>query len=175
MEKAKILVVYNLLNANGDKLQLRLGTVRESMTREDAANGDNGFRWSFVGRKIPMPVRAYTWFNGFTEETMMSWLNGNGWHLHTRVDVINFKAKVYELPKANELPDDFGTAIGTRFDLNEDLTGAVCKVNEEAFHYAIRELWNNGHKLKAVRLYRYANGGSLGYATEKVKAICGEK
>lgn len=96
-ENIDICYVFNLLDSNGTKLQLRLGRIKYS---EDYLP-DKGFRWSFVGPKIPMPVRAYTWFNGFPENIMLDWLKGNGWALRSRVEMSTGKATVYELPTSN--------------------------------------------------------------------------
>ena len=94
-----IIHVYNFVDANGAKLQLNLGVLKE---KDTLPKGDAGLRWSFVGTKIPMPVRAHTWFNGFPAETMLDWLKANGWHLHTDVNPRTCAVKVHELPKAPE-------------------------------------------------------------------------
>jgi hypothetical protein len=49
-----------------------------------------------------MPVRAYTWFNGFPENIMLDWLKGNGWAIRSRVEMGTGKATVYELPTCNK-------------------------------------------------------------------------
>ena len=99
MEKVKTFRVYNLLNANGDRLRLRLGYIVYEAGRP--YNEDSGFRWSFDGKYIPMPVRSRTWFNGFPEPIMLNWLKANGWYPHTMVDMGCGYAKVFELPKGN--------------------------------------------------------------------------
>lgn len=99
MEKVKTFRVYNLLNANGDRLRLRLGYIVPESGRP--YNEDSCFRWSFDGKHIPMPVRSRTWFNGFPEPIMLSWLKGNGWYPHAMVDMGSGYAKVFELPKGN--------------------------------------------------------------------------
>lgn len=98
-----IIHVYNFVNANGTKLQLNLGVLKE---KESLPKGDAGLRWSFVGTKIPMPVRAHTWFNGFPEPVMLEWLKANGWHLHTDVNPRTLNVKVHELPKAPEASEE---------------------------------------------------------------------
>ena len=96
MEKVKTLRVYNLLNANGERLRLRLGyTVDE---RGTPCNGNACWRWSFEGKNIPMPVRSRTWFHGFPEPIMIPWLKGNGWFPQTRVELDCGYAEVFELP-----------------------------------------------------------------------------
>ena len=99
MEKVKTFRVYNLLNANGERLRLRLGYAVDDDGRP--YNRDSGLRWSFDGRNIPMPVRSRTWFNGFPEPIMLSWLKRNGWYPHTRVELTTGYAGVFELPKGN--------------------------------------------------------------------------
>ena len=169
MRKIKTMKVFNLVNGKGTKLQLQQGIITEGLRDEyPIISSDKGYRWRFIGKEIPMPVRSYYWFNGFPEETMLNWLKANGWYPQTCVIMDDGSAKVYELPNGN---------VGTResaFVMANDLPNAVQDVNKEAFHYAIRDLWCNGSKLKAVRLYRYAHGGTLGEATNAVRAICGE-
>lgn len=104
-----IIHVYNFVNANGTKLQLNLGVLKE---KEGLPKGDAGLRWSFVGTKIPVPVRAHTWFNGFPEPVMLDWLKANGWALRTVVDLPSCKTKVYELP----VPEREYTAKGVYND-----------------------------------------------------------
>lgn len=98
MEKVRTLRVYNLVNANGNKLRLSLGFVPDQC-------GDYGWRWSFTGKNIPMPVRTRTWFIGFPESIMLSWLKGNGWYPHTRVELDSGEAKVFVLPTVMEIVD----------------------------------------------------------------------
>lgn len=57
--KIKTLKVYNLVNSQGIKLQLRLGVITEGLRIEHPAHiADKGYRWSFIGKNIPMPVRS---------------------------------------------------------------------------------------------------------------------
>lgn len=173
----KEIKVYNLVDSNGNKLQLVLGIKGDPYDEYPMCTADKGFRWKFIGTHIPMPVRSDYWFNGFPDVVMLDWLKANGWYPKTCVDMCTGRAVVYELPKANELTEDLGHAIGSRVNaylMSNELDACTSKVNEETFHYCIRELWGNGSKLKAVRLYRYAHGGSLAGATNAVKAICGE-
>lgn len=98
MERVKTFRVYNLVNSKGNKLQLELGIT--DVRREDTvwSSADKGYRWRFIGKHIPMPVRSLYWFNGFPESIMLDWLKGNGWFVHTRVDTGSSYAEVYELP-----------------------------------------------------------------------------
>ena len=98
-----IIHVYNFVDANGTKLQLNLGVLKE---KEGLPKGDAGLRWSFVGTKIPVPVRAHTWFNGFPEPVMLDWLKANGWLLHTDVNPRTLNVKVHNLPKTSEANEE---------------------------------------------------------------------
>lgn len=157
-EKITALVCFNLVNADGVKLRLYLG--RNESYADCYGSPDKGFRWSFVGTKIPMPVRAHTWFNGFPENIMLDWLKGNGWALRSRVDMGTGKTTVYELPFADE-PSK-----------GNEIPGHICEeVNRQAFEDAIIRYMSEGHILMAVRLYRYAHGGTLCNARDKVREI----
>jgi hypothetical protein len=106
-EAIDILRVYNLVDIDGKRLQLRLGRIRGYGDELRAHNADHGYRWSFIGTKIPMPVRNATWFNGFTEKVMLDWLKENDWALRSRVEMGTGKATVYDLPtsKGNNIPE----------------------------------------------------------------------
>lgn len=160
MEKVDIIKVYNLLDANGNKLQLRFGQI---VAWELHFNGgrDKGFRWSFIGHNIPMPVRNRTWFNGFPESIMLDWLNRNGWYIQTCVDMSSGKADVYELPNGDD-------------DLCIEITPERDREDEEAFCKTIRELVHNGKLTSAIRIYRYANGGTIYDAHQAVTEIYNE-
>ena len=143
MENVTILKTYNLLNSKGNSLQLSLGVQpREKHTR------DTGFRWSFTGTEIPMPVRSGTWFNGFPEQTMLDWLKGNGWYPRTCVNMHTGRAVVYELPKGNE-----------NYEIDAALT---C---------ALKLMWEKGHRLRAIRLYRHFNECTMDEAHVAVREI----
>lgn len=156
MKKIKIIRVFNLVDSHGDKLQLELGMIDHNPSDciDPVMHGDTGLRWRFIGKSIPMPIRSRTWFNGFPENVMLEWLKTNGWYPRTRVDMCDGNAYVYELPNSQE-------------DINRS------EEDEQAFCEVIRNLKRNGKNISAVRLYRYANGGSLGEAYNAVKKICG--
>lgn len=158
-EKITTLVCFNLVNADGVKLRLYLG--RDEGYADCYGNPDKGFRWSFVGSKIPMPVRAYTWFNGFPENIMLDWLKGNGWVLCSRVEMITGKATIYELPKSDEASKGNETLSTNRI------------AYKDIFDDVLRELVRNGKRITAVRVYRYAHGGTLQDCTNAVKEVCG--
>lgn len=103
MRDVKVCRVYNLVDNKGNKLQLRLGVLKNRKDDICISNADKGYRWSFIGEHIPMPVRSMTWFNGFPEEVMLNWLKGNGWYPQSCVDMYCGKCRVYELPKAEEV------------------------------------------------------------------------
>jgi len=153
-----VIYVYNLVDSNGNKLQLRLGRYRN--TECIPYNGDQGFRWSFVGHQIPMPIRSETWFNGFPENIMLDWLKGNGWYPRTRVNMSTGRVLVYELPKGSE----------------EDIRILPERHEHEecVFRSIIRDLASNGKKMRAAALYRYANGGEIRDAYNAVMEICDE-
>ena len=163
MEKITTLRVYNLVDANKNRLRLKLGRIDDHSFYDHASYGDKGFRWSFVGTKIPMPVRNGTWFNGFPEHTMLDWLKGNGWYVQTCVDMFTGKANVYELPNGN---DDLCVEITPDPELHARY--------EPTFRRVIRDLVRNANKIDAVRLYRYVHGGTLGDANIAVTEIANE-
>ena len=158
MEKVITMKVYNLLDSKGNKLRLKWGHVEDFIP---SYHGERGYRWSFIGTKIPMPVRNGTWFNGFPEHTMIEWLNGNGWYVQTCVDMSSGRADVYELPNGND-------------DLNVEITPERDAIDEEVFWHTMRELSRNGKNLSAVHLYRYANGGTFYNASKAIAEICNE-
>ena len=160
-ENIDIHYVYNLVDSNGTKLQLRLGRIKGYGDELLAYHCDQGFRWSFVGSKIPMPIRAYTWFNGFPEDIMLDWLKGNGWAIRSRVEMGTGKATVYELPFYDEPSKGNETPCVTRDMAYKD-----------AFDDVLRELVRNGRRITAVRVYRYAHGGTLQECTNATKEIC---
>lgn len=163
-EKITTLVCFNLVNADGVKLRLYLG--RDEGYADCYGNPDKGFRWSFVGSKIPMPVRAYTWFNGFPENIMLDWLKGNGWALRSRVEMGTGKATIYELPKADE-PSKGNEKPTAAYKMPDHAT----RQSEEAFRAAIRMMYNDRSKVHAINLYRYAHPCHLCDANIAVDAI----
>lgn len=160
MRDVKVLKVYNLVNAKGNKLRLRLGILK-SMEAVYAPNADHGYRWSFVGEHIPMPVRSMTWFNGFPENIMLDWLKGNGWYPHTCVHMDDGRCHVYELPKGNE-------------ELDSDYIKSQQQTDKDAFCRVIRGLVSNGKRADAARIYRYKHGGTLYNAVHEVDIIATE-
>ena len=152
----KTLKCFNLCNASGDKVYLYLG-IDESIAL--ARGKDTGYRWRFVGTKIPMPVRNGTWFNGFPESVMLDWLKGNGWYAESCVNMNTGRYKVFNLPKGNE--KSTGT---TEFPIHMEQEKPI-------FERVICELMDAGRSATATRLYRYAHGGGVRSAYEAVKAI----
>ena len=156
MREIKTVKVYNLLDTKGNELRLNLGMLQTRRNEVCLDNADSGWRWSFEGKKIPMPVRSGYWFNGFPEATMLEWLKGNGWAVHTCVDMITGKAKVYELPSADE---------------KYELSGLAVEQGEKALKEAVIQLCNAGFKLKAIALYRYVHPCCLKDANTVVTKI----
>ena len=162
MRDVKVLKVYNLVNSKGTKLQLRLGILRSRAGEVCIANTDNGSRWSFVGKEIPMPVRSGYWFNGFADEIMLSWLKGNGWYPRSCVCMDDGRCHVYELPKAEE---------PSKGNETYELSLYAINVGERALKHAVNLLCNNGNKVDAVNLYRYVHPTCLLAARDAVDAI----
>lgn len=154
MSEIKVIKVFNLVDTKGTKLQLRLGLIDNAANR--CCKKDTGLRWSFVGSKIPMPVRNGTWFNGFPADTMMLWLAENDWYVATEVEMATGKAKVHVLPEPEEAYTD------EQF------------VNDEiAFNCVLKELNSKGRFGTAVQLYSYAHNVGHWTARQLVKEICG--
>lgn len=156
-----ILFVYNLVDSKGNKLLLRLG--RHYNTECIPYHGDQGFRWSFVGKKIPMPVRSETWFNGFPEEIMVNWLMDNGWVVQSKVEMGSGKVYIYNMPNEDE------PSKGN--ESSYELTELMISQGERALQFAIKTLADNGDKIKAVMLYRYIHPCPLIDAKHAVDAI----
>lgn len=162
-EPMDILKVYNLVDTNGNWLQLKLGRIKDyAVTR---ANPDKGFRWSFDGTKIPMPVRVRTWFNGFPEETMLDWLKANGWYPRTCVIPYSGYAAIYDLP------DNFDEAEPEKANEEYVLNDYEVELGETALEYAVRHLYQIGKGYYAIDLYRYVHPCSVGAASEAVASI----
>lgn len=163
MDNIKIIRVFNLVNPKGTKLQLRLGAMQNCA---NLRGKDMGWRWSFIGTEIPMPVRNGTWFNGFPEATMMNWLMDQGWMPESAVEMATSRVRVFNLPKGNEDPDPAPVKHNHYASLRDSA------LYKNAFNEAIRHLVDNGKRITAVRVYRYVHGGSLVESNEAVKEIC---
>ena len=150
MRNVNVILTYNLVDCNGNKLTLCFGELKSRYDYVCISNADKGYRWRFTGKKIPMPVRSGTWFNGFPADVMLDWLKGNGWYVHTRVNMTTGNAHVYELPKGNDRREE----------------------DEKAFREVIRQLHDDGKSVTATRLYCDANGGDMRDAYYAVREIC---
>ena len=159
----KIIKVYNLVNANGTRLQLRLG---DEVGYKCRRNVNESLRWSFIGTKIPMPVRKGTWFNGFSVDTMLRWLVEQGWHVRTVVDPNTCKADVYDMPDDDEEESE---AIEL-FDVSD--IPACGGLEQGVIEEAVRILYRCNRRLTAVKLYRFAYKCGLREAKEAVESIC---
>lgn len=164
MEKIKLLKVYNFVDKDGDNLQLRFGILENVRLPK----GDTGYRWSFIGTKIPMPIRSDTWFNGFPVETMLEWLKGNGWEVQLIVNTVSGKIEMfttsfnYESDKGNEAIELFDVSdIPTCNGLEHGVIEEVVKI-----------LWRCDRRLTAVKLYRLVKKCYLATAKNAVEAIC---
>lgn len=147
MEKVKALSAYTLHNDKGEKLMMYYGRVLEA-NGTICSGKTKDQRYCFVGRNIPMPVRSNTWFEGFSEDTMLLWLHEHGWYAQARVRLSDGVIHLYH--STNIEKDKFDTA----------------KFNE-----IINELWNNSRRVTACHLYRYAHGGTLDEASRAIRVI----
>ena len=151
-----VLKIYNLLNPNGAKLQLRLGIVNSG--DEFCGHKDTGLRWSFVGTKIPVPIRSGTWFNGFPENIMLEWLKSNGWSVCTCVNCITYNVTVYEpSQKGNESSSQKGNAPDVLI--------------ERELNHAMELLIEAKRPLGAERLYKHIHDCSYLEATKVVREM----
>ena len=161
MEKIKTIKIYNLVDCKGNKVQLELGITE--VRREDKPwdSMDKGYRWRFIGKHIPMPVRSMYWFNGFPENIMLDWLKGNGWRVRTSVNTQTYHVNIWEVATEDVTSNE------------SEIPEHVIANGRAAVDEAIRMLWDNGSRLKAVQLYRYAVNPccSLGEATNAVREI----
>lgn len=149
----RTIAVYNLVDLKGSQLQLRLGYVQgELLSHENA-----GWRWSFEGTKIPMPVRSRTWFCGFPEKTMLNWLAEHGWFVRTKVDMASGRTVVYDLP-----------------DPEEEYPDWQFEADKAEFNQLLADLYMNGKSLKAIHLYRYAHEVCTETAVRNLNEICRE-
>ena len=156
MRKIETIKVYNLVDSKGNNLRLDLGRITTGVRDEcPISSNDKGFRWRFVGKRIPMPVRSEYWFNGFPDEIMLDWLKGNGWYPRTCVCMSNGTAVVYDLPKGDE-------------DVDYPALDPACK---PLFDHHICELLQDGRRGTACRIYRYAHGGSVYDALKAIEEI----
>lgn len=119
--------------------------------------GDTGYRWSFLGREIPMPVRNGTWFNGFPHDTMMLWLAQHEWYVETEVDMLSGKAKVHELPEPVE-----------EYEERQMIS------DEVVFYDLVRELLCDNDLDKALAIVRYAHEVGTRTAMEIIKTAMSE-
>lgn len=160
-------------DTNGNNLRLTLGKIEDMEAYNRfmgfGNNDDKGFRWQFVGPKIPMPIRSFEWFNGFPEEVMVPWVQSQGYKLvavtsHVTGFVHVFKGDkttavdTDDAPKRNKVPASTGDP-----DIDSLYHKAFCDI--------IYELWTNNRKIDALRLYRYAHGGSLRDAKRNTEDI----
>lgn len=154
MEKFKTIRVYNLVNSKGNQLQLVLGRTDVQRDGGPWSSADNGYRWRFIGRKIPMPVRSMYWFNGFPADTMLLWLAEHDWYVETEVDMNTGKAKAFGLPEPEDMYSDEQFAD-----------------DEQVFKNLIKDLLCAGDYGKAIQLCRYAYEIGTDGAVERVHEI----
>lgn len=102
----KLIKTILLRDSNGNNLRLTLGKIKDMEAYNNrfmgfANNDGKGFRWRFVGPKIPMPIRSYEWFNGFPEEIMVPWVKSQGYEV---VAVTSHVTGSVYVVKGNETP-----------------------------------------------------------------------
>lgn len=102
-----IKLIHTILfrDSNGNDLRLTLGKIEDM---EAYGADDKGFRWRFVGPKIPMPIRSYEWFNGFPEDVMVSWVKSQGYEIVASTNHVTgfvYVAKGNKIPKAPKEPE----------------------------------------------------------------------
>ena len=153
MNKITAIRTYNLVDAQGNHLQLVLGRY-DRRSDVHIVGPDQGFRWMFRGTAIPMPVRSETWFNGFPEATMIDWLNENDWYVHTSVNMMTGEAVVWDVPEFEEYHD------------------GQMALDEAEFNKHLKDLYDNGKTTLAIHLYRYAHEVSTKTAVNAVMEIC---
>lgn len=145
MSEPNLLQIYGFVNPNGETLQLRLGSIRNELTRKEAESGDTGLRWSFVGKKIPMPVWSGDWFKGHPEPIMTKWLMENGgWAKKFMVDLVANKTEVYDLPKTPIEETEFMEALK--------------EADERLIKKAIRSYFNGDNLPSTMRLWELLTG-----------------
>lgn len=108
----KLIKTILFRDSNGNNLRLTLGQIEDMEAYGRFMgfhnNDDKGFRWRFVGMRIPMPIRSYEWFNGFPEDTMVPWVKAQGYEMvavtsHVTGSVYVVKGNTTEPSKGNEL------------------------------------------------------------------------
>lgn len=157
MTDVNVLKIYNFVDSDNNQLQLRFGVL---VDRDDLPPKDMGWRWSFVGTKIPMPVRCGTWFSGFPADIMLDWLKSQGWTACACVNLITGKVIVYESQVKSKLCDVLSKL--KPLDILE----------ERALATALTLLVKNGNVTRACMLYRYIYGGSINDANKAIRTIC---
>lgn len=156
MEIVTPITCYNLRDPKGNKLELQYGRVTDD--NKNFRMTATAQRWRFFGKRIPMPVRSGTWFQGLSVTEMLEWLRREGWCLESKVAIGTGFATVYKLP---DTPDDNGNkkATGYRY------------IYENNFKDAIRLLCNKGYTNAAIRAYQYAHDCCTSEAHKAVMEI----
>lgn len=104
--KVEVINIYNLLNPNGDPMQMLLGRIVDKNGRAVVNGKDKGWRWCVAHCKHnPTLFRKGEWYNSFPEETMLYWLKEHGWAVRTIVNASTHEVKVFDLPEAPNAPE----------------------------------------------------------------------
>lgn len=107
MEKIKALTTFVFADVmTGTHLTMQAGRVCN--LNGTCITGNAAQRWRFFGRRIPMPVRSGTWFQGLNPTEMIDWLGSYGYVLKARVDIESGIGHTYNqdgAPKGNGFTD----------------------------------------------------------------------
>lgn len=134
---------YYFKDKNGTKLTLYYGREVSDLTGK-IDHSPAGQRWVMYGKRIPMPVRSGTWFQGLSSVAMVEFLEANGYTLEAYVNL--------------------GTGIMHKCNNNKAID-----MNDVERH--IRQAYSGNNKLSLVLLYRDITGMSVHDANNSVNAI----
>lgn len=148
MESVKKIRAFYYQDNDGNKLTMFYGRLVEPTGAGIAGivGTDNAQRWCFIGKKIPMPVRCYTWFQGLNSYEMNRFVESTGYKLVMTVNLIT--GTVWHCPTVNEhIPD------------------------MDAIKYHIEKLYNGNNKHRLIRLYKTISGCNVSEAEKVVTDI----
>lgn len=137
--EVKMIKVYSLWHTEKQcQLTLTLGCVV-------GVAGDKALRWKLKGKHIPFPVRSNTWFEGFSSNVMLSYLNDCGYELEAVVSMKTGDIRVFPCRvKADEL----------------NINIVEPNVNDASYHIknCICRVARGGDNLSAIRLVKHFYG-----------------
>ena len=133
---------YYFKDRNGIKLTLCYGREVSDLTGE-IDNSPTDQRWVMYGKRIPMPVRSGTWFQGLSSVAMVNFLEANGYTLEASVNL--------------------STGIMHKYVYDE--------IDMYDVEHHIRNAYRGDNKVALVMLYRDITGMSIHNANNAVNAI----